>query len=174
MNGGDEWLAAVAQKMRDAQANGLALTPELLTVRELLNRYGFTRRGDWINTRIRNKLEELQLLTSPDFASAWFRGTISITLIPEATDTASRYKGPDPTLRIRALDAAHNKPKSVKPDQHLVAATTVMQLYNFSQMPVMTSQRDVKGIVSWSLSARGWRWGVIPHSSVTAWNRHMR
>ena len=155
MNSGDEWLAAVAQKMCDAQAKGLALTPERLTVKELLARYNSMRRGDWINTRIRNKLEELQLLTSPDFASAWFGGTISITLIPEATDTASRYKGPDPTLRIGALEAAHNRPMSVKPDQHLVAATTVMQLHNFSQMPVIANQRDVKGIISWkSIGAR--------------------
>ena len=151
MNGGDEWLAAVAQKMRDERANGLAPTPERLTVRELLAKYGFMRRGDWINTSIRNKLEELQLLTTPDFASIWLGDTIEITPILEA----SGYKSPDPTLRIGALDAAHNKPMSVKPDQHLVAATTVMQLHNFSQMPVMTSQRDVKGIISWkSIGAR--------------------
>ena len=151
MNGGDEWLTDVAQKMRDAQAGGLAPTPERLTVRELLAKYGFMRRGDWIKTRIRSKLEELQLLTTPDFASAWLGDAIAITLIPEA----SGYKGPDPTLRIGALDAAHNKPMSVKPDQPIVAATTVMQLHNFSQMPVMTNQRDVKGIISWkSIGAR--------------------
>lgn len=149
MNAGDEWLTAAAQKMRDAQANGVVPTPERLTVSELLAKYSYHRRGDWINSRIRNKLEALQLRTVPDFNRTWLGGVISVELVPEERGMVPSSGRPDPTLRVGALDAAHNKPMSVHPDKPIVAATTVMQLRDFSQLPVMTGQREVKGIISW-------------------------
>ena len=57
-----------------------------------------------------------------------------------------------PTIRIGALEAAGTagrKLVSVKPDAPLNVATTVMQLNDFSQLPVMQSERIVKGVVSW-------------------------
>ena len=54
-----------------------------------------------------------------------------------------------PTIRIEILDAAKSPPVSVKPDDLLNVATTVMQLNDFSQLPVMQSERIVKGVVSW-------------------------
>ena len=63
-----------------------------------------------------------------------------------------------PTIRIGALEAAGTagrKLVSVKPDAPLNVATTVMQLNDFSQLPVMQSERIVKGVVSWkSIGAR--------------------
>ena len=38
---------------------------------------------------------------------------------------------------------------SVAPDDPLKVATTKMQLQDFSQLPVMTGERTVKGIISW-------------------------
>ena len=55
----------------------------------------------------------------------------------------------DPVHRIGTLAAAHNKPMSVAPDDPLKVATTKMQLQDFSQLPVMTGERTVKGIISW-------------------------
>ena len=155
MPDGNEWLAAVAKKMQDDRSNGLVPTPERLTVSELLAKYGFMRRGDWVNSRIRNDLEATGLRTVPDFASTWLGQAVSVEPIPQDTDGALDKERPDPTLRVGALDAAHNKPMTVKPDQPLIAATTVMQLHDFSQMPVMTNPRDLRGIVSWkSIGAR--------------------
>ena len=63
--------------------------------------------------------------------------------------------GLSPTIRIGILDAAKREPISVKPDAPLNVATTIMQLKDFSQLPVMENKRDVKGVVSWkSISAR--------------------
>ena len=146
---GDDWLTAVAQKMRYDRENGLVPTPERLTVRELLAKYNSYRRRDWINNRIRNRLEGLGLRTVPDFANAWFHGTVSVELLPEVAEAAVAKDRPDPTLRIGALDAAHNKPMSVNPSQPLAAATTVMQLHDFSQLPVLDGPRNLKGIISW-------------------------
>ncbi len=55
----------------------------------------------------------------------------------------------DPTYRISKLAAASNKPVSVAPDQSLQMATTLMLTHDFSQLPVMTSDYDVKGIITW-------------------------
>ena len=149
MYNGDKWLEEKARKMRDDREKGVAPTPERLTVKDLLAKYGYSRRGSWIESRIRDQLEASQLRTVPDFNSTWIGGVISVELIPAESDMAPSNGRPDPTLRVGALDAAHNKPMSVHPDQPIIAATTVMQLRDFSQLPVMTGQRDVKGIISW-------------------------
>ena len=63
--------------------------------------------------------------------------------------------GLPPTIRIEVLDAAKNPPVSVKPDAPLNVATTIMQLNDFSQLPVMQSEYEVEGVVSWkSIGAR--------------------
>ena len=54
-----------------------------------------------------------------------------------------------PTIRIEILDAAKSPPVSVKPDAPLNVATTIMQLNDFSQLPVMQSEYEVEGVVSW-------------------------
>ena len=57
--------------------------------------------------------------------------------------------GLPPTIRIEVLDAAKSPPVSVKPDAPLNVATTIMQLNDFSQLPVMQSECEVEGVVSW-------------------------
>ncbi len=55
----------------------------------------------------------------------------------------------DPTYRVSKLAAANKKPVAVPPDASLSKVITLMLANDFSQLPVMTSERDVKGIVSW-------------------------
>jgi len=64
----------------------------------------------------------------------------------------------DPTFRISKLAAANRKPTSIKPNETVEHAITIMLASDFSQLPVMTSARDVKGIVS--LSSIGSRLAV--------------
>jgi CBS domain-containing protein len=56
----------------------------------------------------------------------------------------------DPTFRISKLAAANRKPTSIEPNETVEQAITIMLASDFSQLPVMTSARDVKGIISWS------------------------
>ncbi|WP_080404049.1 CBS domain-containing protein [Burkholderia ubonensis] len=60
----------------------------------------------------------------------------------------------EPAFRVSRLGAANKAPRSVPPDCTLTEAMTIMLLNDFSQLPVMTGERDVKGIVSWSSIAR--------------------
>jgi CBS domain-containing protein len=55
----------------------------------------------------------------------------------------------DPTYRVSKLAAANRIPVSVRPDSTLKEATTLMLANDFSQLPVMTNERGVKGVVSW-------------------------
>jgi len=55
----------------------------------------------------------------------------------------------DPTYRVGKLDAANKPPKYVNPDATLQEAVTVMLSEDFSQLPVMTNEREVKGVISW-------------------------
>ena len=136
--------------MKDEIDGGAAHTPERVTVREFLVWFGYAMRGSRINRHIRNKMEELDLRTVPDFESGWFGATISIELDPDAVAGIESSGEPvDPTVRIGRLDTANRRPTSVKPDNPLKVAITLMQLNDFSQLPVMTNERDVKGIISW-------------------------
>ncbi|MBI5354562.1 MAG: CBS domain-containing protein [Chloroflexi bacterium] len=55
----------------------------------------------------------------------------------------------DPTYRIGKLASANKPPLSVKLDMKLEVATSLMLLHDFSQLPVMETERDVRGIISW-------------------------
>jgi CBS domain-containing protein len=143
-----------------------------ITVRDLLSWFDAQRRGYWIVEMIRRDLDTAGLATDPDFESAYIDSPLRFQLVrasePDyvsgAEPTAST--GPtnaasgaptlmmpavsDPTYRISKLEAANKPPTSVKPDATIQEAVTVMLANNFSQLPVMTSEREVKGVVSWT------------------------
>jgi CBS domain-containing protein len=54
-----------------------------------------------------------------------------------------------PTYRIGRLASANKTPVSVPPDATIQEAITIMLARDFSQLPVMTSEREVKGLISW-------------------------
>ncbi len=155
MDQGYQWLETIANRMKDAIENGAAPTPESLTVRELLHKFGSRRRGDRITSFIRNGLEKYDLITNPDFEVGWIDSPITITLDSDASEPTKTNHTSDPTHRIRSLEAANKRPMGVRPDDSLDVATTIMQLHDYSQLPVMTSEREVKGVISWkSIGAR--------------------
>jgi len=61
---------------------------------------------------------------------------------------------PDPMLRIGMISAAHRVPSSVTRDTPLRGAATLMLLRDYSQLPVMQSERSVSGFVSWKTIGR--------------------
>ena len=155
MQQGIIWLEQVSNNMKEAVTNGAAPTTERTTVRELLWKFGYQKRGDYVVSQIRNQLERFDLSTDQDLAVGWIDSSITISLDSEASDATQEHLGADPTHRISALEAANNQPISVHPDNELKAATTIMQLHDFSQLPVMTNERELSGVISWhSIGAR--------------------
>lgn len=150
------------------------------TVRTLLSWFGFERRGYYKVRQIRKVLNKLKLETEPDFEETWIDGTVSFipkskggpknvpvqTEPPENTESlaiaATGTSAPvpcrvtdDPTSRIGRLPAANRPPLSIAPDAEVAEAITLMLQNDYSQLPVMTGERDVKGMFSWkSLGSR--------------------
>ena len=150
MQDAHEWLKKTAEKMNEDIQKGAAPEAEKLTVRQFLEKFGYARRGRWITGHIRNTLEKFNLRTEPDFEyAAYIDSEISIRLDSEVTDDQSLEESGDPIHQIGTLPAANNKPVSVKPDEVINAATTQMQIHDYSQLPVMTNERVVKGMISW-------------------------
>lgn len=55
----------------------------------------------------------------------------------------------EPAYRVSRLPAANVDLITVKPDETLIQAITLMLRHDYSQLPVMTNDRDVKGVISW-------------------------
>ena len=147
--------------------------PKMVRVKELLSWYGAQRRGVLVVRQIRAGLKRARLVTIPDFEVAYIdqrtklkaldlsvkEPEISKTIVIEGRATVSDLpyaeiavvggSVSDPAPRIGMLEAAHNKPVSVKLDTEVTEAVTLMALHDFSQLPVMQGERTVEGLISW-------------------------
>jgi len=155
----------------DALKEGRSVEP--VTVRLFLAWFGAYRRGQRVVYEIRQELEKLGIITDPDFESMWVDGQISFVLNNDlSAESAKAHEEPtaldsetdgltelsiptlnwinrDPTYRISKLAAANGGVDRVPPDFVLSQAVTLMLSRDFSQLPVMTSDREVKGMISW-------------------------
>lgn len=136
------------QNIREQIKKGVA--PPKERVRWFLLWFGAERRGWRAVRRIRSKLDKFGLKTIPDFEYASIDGYISFSK-GGGKDSGSDpdTEDIDPTYRVGRLESANSPPKSVKPDGTLQQAVTLMLDRDFSQLPVMTTEREVKGIISW-------------------------
>jgi CBS domain-containing protein len=156
--GGPEKLRQIAAQITSGHQ------PEPVTVRELLLWFGAYRRGSFIVDWIRSSLLGAKLATNPDFEGTYIDSPIEFVLaakprIPKPDEAVSDGNVPavatgkitaDPTYRIGKLRSANTSPISVKPQQTITEAITIMLANDFSQLPVMEGERDVKGIISWT------------------------
>ncbi|HEU4327956.1 MAG TPA: CBS domain-containing protein [Roseiflexaceae bacterium] len=127
------------------------------------------RKGSGVQEIIRATLSDLNIDTDPSFESVNIDATIRFTpRVDEApkefanqSSTSGVTEGlpdeleilksvSDPTYRISRLSSANRQLVTVKADTSLNEAITLMMMHNYSQLPVMHSDRDVKGIISWS------------------------
>ncbi|MGO3934371.1 CBS domain-containing protein [Rhodopseudomonas pseudopalustris] len=149
------------------QANGRPAPT--ITTREFLSWFGAQRRGYWIVRHIRRELEEAGLQTIPDFESNYIDSLLTVQLIESATidnsidseilpstdelvapfPAITTLVSKDPTYRISKLSAANQTVISVKPESTLAECIGILMLHNFSQLPVMSGERTVHGMLSW-------------------------
>ena len=150
------------QRLRREVDDGAAPRPEELTIRELLGHFLYERRGALIVRIVRSELDARGLTISGNFEGGWLHGTVSITLDEAGADATDARPAVDPTPRVESLTAAHHAPVSVQPDHPLRRATTLMRMWDYSQLPVWTGPRDVKGVVSWKSIGRALADGACP------------
>jgi predicted transcriptional regulator len=143
-----------------------------VTTREFLSWFSAQRRGYWVVRSVRKELEKVGLQTVPDFESAYIDAQIELRRVIEPTspehspaatpievgsvESTNIVSAPitalvtkDPTYRISKLAAANQVVVFVRPDASLQECITTMLLRDFSKLPVMATQRDVKGMISW-------------------------
>jgi CBS domain-containing protein len=155
-----ERLAIVARELQD----GGSMAP--VTVREFLSWFHSLRRGRWIVEWIRAELERAGLTTVPDFESLYIDAGFTFELVPTALgeppsatsageEAVEQSIFDDPTYRLTKLAAANRPPLTVPPTATIREAVTQMIANDYSQLPVATSDRDIKGVISWaSLGSR--------------------
>ena len=156
----------IPDTLRDIAKNVRSGETPRLTVRTLLGYFGAARRRRRVVARIREALLATGLETFPDFEGEWFDNEIFLvqrgcapvsaaspevtTRVPDEPDPGPIATPPtDPTRRLGRLKEFKERPVSVTPDDPLEKATTLMLTHDFSQLPVMTSDHEVKGVVSW-------------------------
>jgi len=153
----EERLADIAAKLKKGEPS------PTLTVRTLLGWFGYQRRGAAGVMMIDLDLAMAGLTTDPDYHPLWIDSEITFVLRPTSTKPnvtpASDQQPPprtnfDPTYQLSRLGAANNPPVSVSPQQTVEQAITIMMANDFSQLPVMSGERTVNGLISHSSIAK--------------------
>jgi CBS domain-containing protein len=90
--------------------------------------------------------EEIVLEGAP---SAVKQDAAPISAAPEVPRSDAASESFDPTFRIGSLQAANKALVSVNQDDSIKTAATLMLRYDYSQLPVMRGEREVKGMVTW-------------------------
>jgi predicted transcriptional regulator len=98
-----------------------------------------------------------------DFEGVYIDGLITFSLRDEPSGGASKEPRDftdgsdaisipviDPVYRIKILESANRQPIYISPNDTVQQAITIMMARDFSQLPVMTNERDVKGVVTWA------------------------
>lgn len=151
--------------------------PKMVKVRDLLSWFGAQRRGLLVIRDIRAALKRARLVTVPDFEVAYIDQRVKLKA-PESTQKTVA-KNPadatpaeeivtselsyeavvggsvsDPAPRIGMLKAANTPPLTVSRETELVEAVSKMLMHDYSQLPVMTGERTVHGLISWKSIGR--------------------
>lgn len=120
--------------------------PRDITPRQLFNAFDFERRSFWNCSVVDKFLNENSLMVSPHYNDVWIDDTIKL----EHKPIAKTEIPVDPIRRINILDSANTIPAYVNNDASLLEATTIMQTYDFSQLPVINGNvRNLVGYISW-------------------------
>ncbi|MDP2739270.1 MAG: CBS domain-containing protein [Pseudorhodobacter sp.] len=130
------------------------------TVRELLRWFGARRRRTGIVKKIQSELDGAGIVTSPDFTKVWIDAEIAFKKAPEPVaavapvqddqgEVGSAYAAKDANFLISMLKAANCGVISVKPQDTVEKAITLMLAHDFSQLAVMSNDRTINGAISW-------------------------
>lgn len=122
-----------------------------ITPRQLFNAFRFERRTPRNCFWVDKFLNENSLMVKPHYNDVWIDEEISL----EHKPIAQTEMPVDPIRRINTLDSANTIPVFVNNDASLLAATTLMQCNDFSQLPVVNGNvRKLIGYISWETIQR--------------------
>ena len=136
-----EFLEGVVEKLE-------AAVVVQLPVRSLLRQWGVARRGAGVVSRIERDLLEYGLRTVPRFDLVKLDAQIAFERV-SSTDVSDQNDESDiPAEATRTIGAVASAGLiSVAPDDPIVKVQSLMIRHDFSQLPVLSSPRKVRGIV---------------------------
>lgn len=114
------------------------------TPRELIGTFLWARRTSNCRAQIDAYLTKNNLEVEPGYIDVWVDSEITIKHKAKATT-----KLVDPVKKVMLLDAANKIPMTIKAESSLKEAISKMVFHNYSQLPVMSGERDIKGFISW-------------------------
>ena len=155
--------------------------PVVVSVRELLEKWGRRGRGYRVVADIRAELARADLATSPDFNTGHIDNLVRLVPLvrgsgqPPSTTTTEAVDGADEMpnqaveqgdddgqyLRVDSLRCSANPISSIAPDRPVEAAMTEMALNDYSQLAVMSGKRSLRGFISWESIGRARLTGEI-------------
>lgn len=143
-----EFLEGVVEKLE-------AAVVVQLPVRSLLRQWGVARRGAGVVSRIERDLLEYGLRTVPRFDLVKLDAQIAFERV-SSTDVSDQNDESDiPAEATRTIGAVASAGLiSVAPDDPIVKVQSLMIRHDFSQLPVLSSPRKVRGIVTWESIAK--------------------
>jgi CBS domain-containing protein len=125
-------------------------------VDQFLRWFGFEKRGYNIVQAIRAVLEELEIVTVPDFDQVSYYSDIGF-----AKAKKFDHSRVDPTIRLRRLTEATRGVHACAPTEPLARIVPEMIMGDYSQVPVMTSERELKGVITWQSIASSLALGKV-------------
>ena len=137
----NDYLKNIKEKVN----KGIAL--DEITVRKLLNILEVSRRGRKVNNIIDESLRKNKLEIEQGIEWKYIDNKIIIKSIEVNKININM------DYRINVLKSANIKPISVKPDDDIEYAISIMISKNYSQLPVMQNDRNVKGVINWKTIA---------------------
>lgn len=145
--------------LEDARDRAAAADPVTLTVRELLSWYRARGRGRLVKDKISADLDNYGLRSIPDFRKVALDSTIQLSLVRVEEPEPRLLESPavvapeveelDVGLTLGNIESALGGVVSVAPGDTLEKAVTLMRVHDFSQLPVLSGERNVRGAVTW-------------------------
>lgn len=133
--------------------------PKRLLTRNITEFYGVSRRGTRVVERVNFWLEKYELLMEPAYVSANAYGHVEVKPKPTITLNTElkkpKYSDTIPRLGIIKSSDLNNsvnqelKLISVRKETSIQEVISLMILHSFSQIPILSSKKDVYGLISW-------------------------
>lgn len=147
-----------------------ATRPVQLRISDLLVIWGVRARTYENVAQIRRDLSAAGLTCEPDLAEGSADATVQVGMpvtSPVDTDRPDETRVdaeeqdaplqlPPAALLVKHIPSATRYVERVSPDQTLEQAQAIMTAHDYSQLAVMSSDRDLKGAVSWRSIARAY------------------
>lgn len=139
------------------------------STKSIILQYGVSRRGWRVIQTVNNWLDKYELIMEPSFETANIYGHVEI--LPKPTIQVNgelknpKYLDSIPRLGIiKSSDLLNSENPyesllSIKKEATIKEAVSLMTLHNYSQLPILTSKRDVYGMITWKTIGKALSFG---------------